>query len=424
MNSKIASALASLSLLAAASHAFADVIVVDSSGAGDFTQIQPAIDAASDGDTILVESGTYSRFRVNDRDLVIVGDIGAAVRIDGTIEVSALGVEKVLVLQNLATLAPYPSAPGDQHGISLHDDLGRVRIQSCSFAGAAAAHCARVNLNGGDGVRSRNCADVALIACTGRGGRGATDGNFTYGAGGSGVFAAGCVLTVYDSFAIGGPGGQCDDGTYGGHGMKLSSDALLVGAHYQALAGNGSNSCAGCGCSYGGSGGYGTVLLASSQAFPLNVVSQGGTGGTGNSGFGCTNTHGQPGQPYYISSDSTLSPFAGSARVMTAASPVHAGTTLSLALSGNPGDAVTLFVSDLADARFVPDWSGTLLLDPRAPHGTSTQIGTIPSSGALVAPFVVDDPGTSSKTLYLQPLFTDASGGRILGSPWTVVVLQ
>jgi len=34
-------------------------IVVDPSGGGDFTEIQPAIDAAADGDTVLVQPGEY-----------------------------------------------------------------------------------------------------------------------------------------------------------------------------------------------------------------------------------------------------------------------------------------------------------------------------------------------------------------------------
>ncbi len=34
-------------------------IVVDLNGGGDFTEIQPAIDAAEDGDTVLVRSGEY-----------------------------------------------------------------------------------------------------------------------------------------------------------------------------------------------------------------------------------------------------------------------------------------------------------------------------------------------------------------------------
>ena len=46
-------------LLAIGAPCGAATIVVDPGGGGDFTEIQPAIDAAADGDTVLVKSGEY-----------------------------------------------------------------------------------------------------------------------------------------------------------------------------------------------------------------------------------------------------------------------------------------------------------------------------------------------------------------------------
>ena len=46
-------------LLSFCSFAGAATITVDPGGAGDFTEIQPAIDAAEDGDTVLVRPGEY-----------------------------------------------------------------------------------------------------------------------------------------------------------------------------------------------------------------------------------------------------------------------------------------------------------------------------------------------------------------------------
>jgi pectin methylesterase-like acyl-CoA thioesterase len=61
----------------------ANVLVVDASGGGSYTQIQPAIDAADDGDTILVKSGSYTWFSVIDKSIAIVGDAGANVSLVG-----------------------------------------------------------------------------------------------------------------------------------------------------------------------------------------------------------------------------------------------------------------------------------------------------------------------------------------------------
>jgi hypothetical protein len=424
MNCLTRVAISLVILIGTSIRCLANVIVVDSSGGGNFTEIQPAIDAASDGDTILVRTGVYARFRSNNRSLALVGDIGASVRVDGTIGVSNLAVEKLFVLQNMAILAPYPSVPGDQHGIQLNSNLGRIRIQHCSFEGAPAAQCAQVYLNGGDGIRSRDSIDLAFTSCVSHGGQSATDGNFNYGVGGTGVFGNASVLTIYDCGLFGGGGGQCYDGTTGGDGIYLLSSAFLFGSNYQAIGGNGSNSCSACGCSYGGWGGEGTRIFTSSVAYPLDAISQGGKGGYGNPGFGCTNTDGYPGQPYDVSADSTLSPIAGTARVMTASSPMHAGTVLNLGFHGVQGDSISLFASDSADARFLLEWSGTLLLDPTPPHGTVTSIGTVPSSGFLTFPLPVSDPGVPSKIMYLQPLFTDVNGHKVLGSPYTIVVLE
>jgi len=66
-----------------ASSAAASTWVVDDSGGADFTTIQAAVDAASPGDVLLVQAGSYAAFTL-DRDLSILaapGEQSAALKL-------------------------------------------------------------------------------------------------------------------------------------------------------------------------------------------------------------------------------------------------------------------------------------------------------------------------------------------------------
>ncbi len=60
--------MTSLAILLTAAFAVADTYIVDVGGSGAFTTIQPALDAASEGDTILVLPGTYTGAENRDLD--------------------------------------------------------------------------------------------------------------------------------------------------------------------------------------------------------------------------------------------------------------------------------------------------------------------------------------------------------------------
>src|SRR6185295_13168121 len=108
--------------------AFAGVHIVDTTGRGDQLTIAAAVAAASDGDLVLVRSGTYAGFVVDDKALVITIDVGALVTIEGTIEIDNLAAGKSLVLAELLVHGT-ADASGSSPALRLVNAAGRVRVE-------------------------------------------------------------------------------------------------------------------------------------------------------------------------------------------------------------------------------------------------------------------------------------------------------
>src|SRR6188474_1656426 len=83
--------------------ALGQVHVVDANGGGDFADIQPAVDAAGEGDVILVRGGHYSSFSVSGKDLVIVAETGATPAVDGALRARNLIASQTLVISGLSS---------------------------------------------------------------------------------------------------------------------------------------------------------------------------------------------------------------------------------------------------------------------------------------------------------------------------------
>src|SRR5689334_22547753 len=111
-------ATAAVSSIASAS----DVWIVAPSG-GQFTDVQPAVDAASAGDTILVKQGVYSGFTVDGKSLSIVGEIGSLPQIHGEILIEHLPAHRTFVLARLRAVSTNALA-----FVAQHND-GALRIE-------------------------------------------------------------------------------------------------------------------------------------------------------------------------------------------------------------------------------------------------------------------------------------------------------
>jgi len=108
------------------------VHVVDSSGAGDFTELQAAVDAAADGDVLLFRTGSYAGGSVNGKGLVLLADTDAAVRLESSLALTGLPESSTLVLSGLE-LDPV-------EGLALDVQLcaGAVWIEQCVLSGGGA----------------------------------------------------------------------------------------------------------------------------------------------------------------------------------------------------------------------------------------------------------------------------------------------
>lgn len=338
--------------VALASVVAADLWTVGPAGSGaQFSEIQAAIDAARDGDVILVRAGGYRQIVV-DKPLRILGDGADAVRIGGNgfgVRIRDIGQGEELVLSGMTVRAVLSqlSLPT----IALDDCPGTVVLQGI----VAPASSFTV------GVQAVNCARAFLLDCDITGG--------VPGAIGA-VLAQNSELWIDDSRitgvstteifrALATPGVEVIASTL--HvwrsrirGGDLGTTLMLLGPTPRApgiravlstvehFGGPGAEVSGGMGVfdatlGQGLPGGSGVDLIQNSSArFQADISVQGGANGGG------------VGQAPAFQADASSS-FTLDPRVFptlaSSAQRVQLGSSLALGLSGNPGGFQVLFVS-------------------------------------------------------------------------------
>ncbi|MFT5287650.1 MAG: hypothetical protein ACI8TQ_003838 [Planctomycetota bacterium] len=117
-------------LLILTSPVFAQqVLVVDESGArGDFTDIQPAVDAAVDGDLILVKTGTYGPISIDGKSISISADSGALPVLEAGIAIQNIASNQSVLVQGLRVAS---SSAFDL--LSIDNCPGAILLQECQF---------------------------------------------------------------------------------------------------------------------------------------------------------------------------------------------------------------------------------------------------------------------------------------------------
>jgi hypothetical protein len=426
-----ATVLGALFTLAGTSSA--DVILVDAAGGGSFTQIQAAVDAAVDGDTLLVKPGSYLGFSIAGKALNIIGDVGTRPTVTKLVTVSGLAAGQTVTLARLS-VAVGPGTSGT--ALRVENCVGAVRCVESDLSGRDAT----ASLGAGNGVELSNAPDVAFGGCTITGGHGRSSYTCVFdvvGGGGSGIYLLNGATAVYDCTVGGGHGGNGGDRTGpGGSGMmsfasgSASQTAFAFASRSNIHGGAGGNTdCPLYGCpNDGGAGYYMTPLFPATTAngWILDSMVVGGPAGVVlNDPGGSNQCPADPGEQYY-----GPLPFVLPASSLGFAIPsiARAGEFLTVTFTGTPGSRVYLNDDLTTTFEAVPSWRGVLLAPfPRSTAAPVRAIkwGVIPASGVLTRTYNAPQLplGVQAQTRFLQA-YRIGANGITLGSFRTLTVLD
>jgi hypothetical protein len=351
------SAVLLAALLLAAPPAAAGVLLVDPSGdAG--ANFQAAIDAAADGDTLVLLPGDYSwpaqevTPHVHGKGLTIVPAAGSRPHIS-TLHIANVPAGSQVVVRGIdISTAFYALLSSDGGAVFVDACAGPVWLEDCALACPVAA-TGQTMFFPGDigyaGAKVRGCAAVNFVRCQLTGGQGATQSNNPFAAwpatrGGHGAKAEGSSVTFHDCVLKGGEGGHglVSDatGAEGGAGLDcLQSQVLLAG------------------CTVNGGD---KALLSSTPGD--GVLVEGGGSTVFLRGTMVTAGDGLPLAQDVDAPAGSVETFAAPPRSLDVTSPLHEGELGTLVIGGQPGDLIAIFVAFSGAEQFLPGKQGAFLL--------------------------------------------------------------
>ena len=416
------------SLLLAGTVSAGNVLVVDWQGPG-FTHIQHAVDAAQNGDTIIVRNGTYPEFWLVNRELAVVAAPGHTVIIDGSVEVRFLASDRDVLLSGLTIVGEQGVQAWSGVGLRLKNNVGAVRVQDCVVLGTSTYLIAGAR----SGVTVENCTNVAFTRCTITG----SDGTHWSWGGGHGLESSGSAVSLDDCLITGGVGGSsynawnCMDCSPAGGGVVTDSFLFGSGSRFEGGEG-GTTDTMGCCFTTGCVGGTGlTVQTPGGDVVLLASTLLGGLGGYGDCcGISCELDGPNGGT---ISGLAQILP--GIARGMILPAVVRDPSAVPVTVEGLPGEMVSVRVSRNTEFDYHPSLQGVQLTD----LGALIELGTIPPSGALTTTLdfqthqargprgairLGEVQVTRSTIYHVQVLRHPSSSPDQLGSARSIVVLD
>lgn len=392
-----------IALAALAVPSLGGVRVVAPAGAP-YATLQAAVDAAVDGDVVLVRTGDYAGCAIDGKALMLVEDAGASARVTSTLFVRNLAAGQCVVLAGFEMAGSNaPALEADAIQGSLRGEGLALRV-SPSFANASVP-----------AVDLRDVQDVAFVRSTFTGG--ATGNGIV--AGGAGLRAQNAGLALYDC-ALDGAYGVYSSGR-GGEGLNVSGGELFA-SNCDLRGGiggpGGVQFTGGPGCAAwfplpGGTGGDALRALSGATSRLLDCRLSGGAGGPGGvTSCGVPGATGTAGS----SASGSSSVLAGVSRSLAAPFVAREGESVPWTVRGSAGERAWLFFANGPGQQFHAALFGSALI--ANPFAYRIPLGTIPASGELTVHLLVPElgPGLDARVRFVQALCTSSSGARLAGS--------
>lgn len=369
------------------------VRILNAAGDRSFLEIQSAIDAADDGDVLLVADGSYSSFIVDGKSLAILGVPGSTAVVHGEVQVRNVAGNAVLCRLTFA---------GGYLTMYVTNCAGHVWFRDCVMSPPVYGNIGR------PGAWVYNCAHVVFSASTLIGGDGGDNFQSYHDgwSGGDGLFTSQSSVALYDCTLRGGRGGTGDEnGGPGGAGCTNYGPWVFT-SRCNLQGGDGGNPTYG-GC---GPGGHGISSESPASTYALDDQISGGLSN-------CGSSH--------------ASPTFGNVQTLSGARSVQADFVHSdqspwtVHAEGTPGDSVYLMEGLAPELRLALAFLGVRLVPSPVPLSIAP-LGVIPATGFIDVDVALGDLPASeaSRRLFLQGLFVDTQGHVRLSGPLPLVLLN
>lgn len=396
------------------------VLIADAAGSpGSFADIQLAVDAAGEGDIILVRDGEYGAVSIHDKGVTLVADASGrpqivALAVSGLAPSQAVTVRGFEVARNVALLAPAIRLDDNEGLVALEDIVATPMV---ALSEGTAVATARVSA----------CARAFLTRCTLVGPQISTNHIFVPAE--PTLRCTGSTVFVYDSSIAGSQGRHAGEFPSFGHQVASVTGAPAVQTTGGALFATGSSVRGGA----GGNGYFwnetvclppsagGTGLIAGGSVTLLDTEVIGGAGGV--SAPGCPGTS-SDGAATSITTGS-IATIPQAARSYEVTSPIHEGQVATTTVTGQPGDVVVVLIGFAPGGTYVPALKGALFSGGPL---TVVALGALPPSGVLSfginVPVGLLPAAIDGIHLYEQAAVGLQNGTGLLSSPSAVTIVR